>query len=135
VGLGLWNSVAATVIRLRQPGPRPTGRSPRPSSLRGERQPPLPFFTLRVCEGFAERRTIQIHRQEDLLIQLRRRSSSRPGRAELRKRVAVEHRLARVGAIQGDRARYRGARKNELDLNRAAAIANLHVLAALRATG
>src|SRR6266481_7551398 len=40
----------------------------------------------------AERRTIQIHRQEDLLIQLRRRSSSRRGRAELRKRVAVEHR-------------------------------------------
>ncbi len=83
----------------------------------------------------AERRTIQIHRQEDLLIQLRRRSSSRPGRAELRKRVAVEHRLARVGAIQGDRARYRGARKNELDLNRAAAIANLQVLAALRSSG
>jgi hypothetical protein len=83
----------------------------------------------------AERRTIHVHRQEDLLIQLRRRSNSRRGRAELRKRVAVEHRLARVGAIQGDRARYRGARKNELDLNRAAAIANLHVLAALRATG
>lgn len=82
----------------------------------------------------AERRTIQIHRQEDLLIQLRRRSSSRRGRAELRKRVAVEHRLARVGAIQGNRARYRGARKNELDLNRAAAIANLHALAALRTT-
>jgi hypothetical protein len=86
------------------------------------------------CCTKADRRTIQIHRQEDLLIQLRRRSSSRTGRAELRKRVAVEHRLARVGAIQGDRARYRGARKNELDLNRAAAIANLHVLAALRTT-
>jgi len=50
----------------------------------------------------------------------------------LRKRVVVEHRLARIGAIQGRRARYFGARKNELDLNRAAALANLHVLAGLR---
>jgi hypothetical protein len=77
-------------------------------------------------------RSIQIHRQEDLLLQLRRRRHTRLGRAELRKRVAVEHRLARVGAIQGRRARYFGARKNELDLNRAAALANLHVLAGLR---
>ena len=80
----------------------------------------------------AERRSIYIHRQEDLLLQLRRRRHTPVGRAELRKRVAVEHRLARIGAIQGRRARYRGARKNELDLNRAAALANLHVLAGLR---
>jgi Transposase DDE domain/Transposase domain (DUF772) len=77
-------------------------------------------------------RSVQIHRQEDLLLQLRRRRRTRTGRAELRKRVAVEHRLARIGAIQGSRARYCGVRKNELDLNRAAAVANLHVLAGLR---
>lgn len=79
------------------------------------------------------RRTIVIHRQEDLLIQLRKRGRTPRGRAELRKRTAVEHRLARIGAIQGERARYRGTRKNELDLNRAATIANLHALSALRA--
>jgi hypothetical protein len=55
----------------------------------------------------------------------------RKSRSELRRRVVVEHSLARVGSIQGHRARYRGARKNELDLNRAAALANLHVLARL----
>lgn len=79
-----------------------------------------------------EHRTIHIHRQEDLLLRLRRNRRTRAGRAELRKRVAVEHRLARVGGIQGPRARYCGARKNELDLNRAAALANLYVVAALR---
>ncbi len=80
----------------------------------------------------AERRTVQIHPQEDLLIKLRRRRRTRPGRAELRKRVAVEHRLARIGRIQGPRAKYTGARKNELDLNRAAAIANLQQIALLK---
>ena len=43
----------------------------------------------------------------------------------LRPRVAVEHRLARIGALQTDRARYKGARKNTLDLRRHAAVANL----------
>lgn len=40
-------------------------------------------------------------------------------------RVFVEHRLARASAIQGINARYRGARKHELDLNRTAAVAGL----------
>jgi IS5 family transposase len=62
---------------------------------------------------------------EGLLIKLRARAKRKSGRKELRRRTVVEHRLARVGAIQGNRARYRGARKNELDLNRAAALANL----------
>jgi hypothetical protein len=78
-------------------------------------------------------RTIEIHPAEDLLIRLRSRAKTRRGRADLRLRTRVEHRLARIGAIQGPRARYFGARKNELDLNRAAAIANLQALAAIRA--
>ena len=81
----------------------------------------------------AQRRTVTLHRQEALLIQLRKQSRTRKGRAELRKRVVVEHRLARIGFIQGRTARYSGARKNELDLNRAAAIANLQQLARLQA--
>ena len=78
-------------------------------------------------------RSVTLHPLEPLLVQLRRRNATSAGRAELRKRVAVEHQLARVGAVQGPRARYRGARKNELDLNRTAAIVNLHEVARRRA--
>lgn len=78
-------------------------------------------------------RTIKIHRAEDLLIKLRTENDTQHGRDELRKRVVAEHKLARIGAIQGDTARYKGARKNELDLNRTAAIANLLEVARRRA--
>jgi hypothetical protein len=67
-------------------------------------------------------RSVTIHENEAMLIQLRHRRRTPEGRRELRKRVVVEHTLARIVAIQGTRARYRGRRKNELDLNRAAAI-------------
>ena len=80
----------------------------------------------------AERRTVTLHPHEEMHIRLRRQSRTKGGRQQLRKRVTVEHRLARVGAIQGPRARYKGARKNELDLNRAAAIANLQEIARIR---
>jgi hypothetical protein len=73
----------------------------------------------------SSKRSLSIHAMEDLLIKLRANAKTRRGRAQLRRRTVVEHRLARVGAIQGHRARYRGRRKNELDLNRAAALANL----------
>ncbi len=42
-----------------------------------------------------------------------------------------EHKLARVDAVQG-RARDKGVRNNELDLNRAAAVINLQEIAKLR---
>jgi len=80
----------------------------------------------------AQYRTITLHDQEELLARLRRLRRTRTGRAELRKRAAVEHGLARIGRIQGRRARYRGARKNELDLNCAAALANLFALARMK---
>jgi len=80
----------------------------------------------------AEHRSISLHPHEDLHIRLRRQSRTKSGRQQLRKRVTVEHRLARVGIIQGPRARYKGARKNELDLNRAAAVANLQEIARIR---
>jgi hypothetical protein len=81
----------------------------------------------------AAARTIKIHPAEAMLIQLRTRKATKAGRCELRKRVTVEHRLARIGATQGDTARYRGARKNELDLNRSAAVVNLFEVARRRA--
>lgn len=81
----------------------------------------------------APHRTIKLHRIERMLIHLRRQNATRAGRAELRQRVAVEHRLARITATQGNKARYFGARKNELDLNRSAAIVNLQEVARRRA--
>jgi hypothetical protein len=78
-------------------------------------------------------RSIQIHRAEALLIELRKKKRTKVGRRELRRRVAVEHRLARIDATQGRKARYTGARKNELDLNRAAALVNLFEIACRRA--
>jgi len=41
--------------------------------------------------------------------------------------------LAHIGAWQGDRARYRGPRKNLRDLRRMAVVHNLHVLQRLPA--
>lgn len=54
------------------------------------------------------------------------------GRAQLRQRTAVEHSLAHIAARKGDRARYRGTRKNLFDLRRAATIQNLEGLHRMR---
>jgi hypothetical protein len=99
------------------------------------------FFDANVCGRCAlksqctnaPKRSLTIHPLEDLLITLRADAKTAAGREQLRHRTVVEHRLARVGAIQGTRARYRGRRKNEFDLNRTAAIANLLEVARLRA--
>jgi transposase len=60
--------------------------------------------------------------------ELRARQLTPQGRVKLRERVAVEHTLAHVGHWQGDRARYRGQRKNLFDLRRRAVVQNLHVI-------
>lgn len=73
-------------------------------------------------------RSIAIHEHEDLLIELRALRKTPEGRATLRERTAIEHRLARLGAVQGPRARYKGARKNTLDVRRCAAVNNLEAL-------
>jgi hypothetical protein len=80
------------------------------------------------CTGSAHGRTVSIHPDERLLQELRERQQTSAGRAGLRERVAVEHTLAHVGQWQGARARYRGQRKNLLDLRRGAVVHNLHVL-------
>ena len=80
----------------------------------------------------SKRKSLQLHRNEDLLVELRGAQATAEGRAEYRNRTAVEHRLARVDAIQGAKARYKGVRKNELDLNRSAALVNLQEIARLR---
>jgi hypothetical protein len=81
------------------------------------------------CTTSARGRSVSIHPDEALLIELRERQQTALGRAQLRERVAVEHALAHVGQWQGRRARYRGVRKNLFDLRRCAVSHNLHVLA------
>jgi hypothetical protein len=95
-------------------------------------------FPAGVCRGCPLRsqcttsprgRSVQIHPDERLLVELRRQQQTPQGRARLRERVQVEHALAHVGQWQGDRARYLGQRKNLFDLRRAAVVHNLHVIA------
>ncbi|GHO57313.1 IS1182 family transposase [Ktedonobacter robiniae] len=81
------------------------------------------------CTTSAKGRSVSIHPDEALLLELRERQLAPEGRAKLRERVAVEHTLAHVGRWQGRRARYRGLRKNLFDLRRYAVVHNLHVLA------
>lgn len=70
-------------------------------------------------------RSVQIAHDEPRQEKLRRLMQSKTGRAQFRERVPVEHRLAHIGQRQGNRARYRGVRKNLFDLRRAASIQNL----------
>jgi hypothetical protein len=77
------------------------------------------------CTDAKAGRTIRIHPHENLHRKLGARRATKQGRQHLRSRVAVEHRLARIGTLQTNRARYKSARKNTLDLRRHAAVANL----------
>ena len=76
-------------------------------------------------------RSLALHPQEALLQGLRAAHHHPPGRARLRERTTVEHALARIDQIQGATARYKGARKNTLDLRRVAVVANLQRIARL----
>ena len=80
------------------------------------------------CTTSAKGRSVSIHPDEALLIELRQAQQTPEGRHKLRERVAVEHTLAH-DRWQGRRARYRGLRKNLFDLRRCAVVHNLHVLA------
>ena len=83
------------------------------------------------CTDSPHGRSVTIHPDERLLEELRARQATPAGRAALRERVQVEHSLAHIGAWQGDRARYKGQRKNLFDLRRTAVVENLHVLQSL----
>lgn len=73
-------------------------------------------------------RTVSIAPDEGLQHQRRQAVQTPQGRAALRQRVAVEHRLAHIVYRQGPRARYVGVRKNLYDLRRAAALQNLETI-------
>jgi len=73
-------------------------------------------------------RTVAIAENERLQHRLRKQMATPRGRAKLRERVSIEHKLAHLVRRQGRRARYKGVRKNLFDLRRAAAIQNLETL-------
>ena len=72
---------------------------------------------------------LSLHADEQLWQELRVRQGTSEGRATLRERVGVEHDLSPIGHWQGDRARYKGERKNLLDLRRCAVVNNLPIFA------
>src|SRR6266545_2884999 len=98
-------------------------------------------FAAAVCQACLQRaacttatrggRSIAIHAQEALLQALRATQHQPEGRAHVRQRTTIEHSLARIDRIQGPKARYKGTRKNTLDLRRVAVVANLQRLARL----
>ena len=84
------------------------------------------------CTAATAGRSISLHPQEALLQQLRATARTPDGRAVLRRRTTVEHSLARLDQIQGSKARYKGTRKNTLDVRRCATVANLQSLARMK---
>lgn len=85
-----------------------------------------------ACTTAAAGRSVSLHPQEALLQQLRATAQTPDGRAVLRRRTTVEHSLARLDRIQGSKARYKGTRKNTLDVRRCATVANLQSLARMK---
>jgi hypothetical protein len=73
-------------------------------------------------------RTVAIAENEPLQQRLRQQIRTSAGRAALRTRTMIEHKLAHISQRQGNHARYLGVRKNTFDLRRASAIQNLETL-------
>ncbi len=94
-------------------------------------------FSAKTCGGctLAEqclpksgRRVVSLHRHEALHQAMAAELATPRGRAARRERVRVEHALARLGATQGNRARYRGLEKNQAHAEASAVVTNLYVL-------
>lgn len=73
-------------------------------------------------------RSVTIAENERLQARLRQLIHTSAGRAALRERTIIEHKLAHIAQRQGNEARYIGIRKNTFDLRRASAIQNLETL-------
>jgi hypothetical protein len=77
---------------------------------------------------FGNGRSVAIAENEPLQQRLRTQIRTAAGRAALRERTMIEHKLAHISQRQGNAARYVGVRKNTFDLRRASAIQNLETL-------
>lgn len=81
-----------------------------------------------MCTSSENGRAVQISLDEPLQHRLRQALRTRAGRAKLRERTRIEHRLAHLLRRTGKRARYVGLRKNLFSVRRAAAIQNLETI-------
>lgn len=77
------------------------------------------------CTTSQKSRTLHVHPKEALIQQARDYQHSPHGKAHLRQRVVVEHRLARLAQLGIGQARYVGRQKTQFQLVIAATIANL----------
>jgi transposase len=77
------------------------------------------------CTTAPRGRSVSVHPQEELLQAARAYQESAAGRAHLRERVVVEHRLARLGQLGMGQARYVGRAKTRCQLLLLSTIANL----------
>lgn len=80
------------------------------------------------CLPASGRKVVRLHEHEAFHREMAAELATPQGRAARRKRVAVEHALARFGAVQGARARYLGLPKNQFHALAVAVVVNLHVL-------
>lgn len=72
-------------------------------------------------------RTLRVREDEFFQDQKRKKMKTPQGRAEIRKRALVEHRISHQVKSQGRKAQYLGSRKNQFDGRCHAAILNLHL--------
>ena len=94
----------------------------------------FPRKTCRACALSSQclppcgQKKITLHPYEALHQQMAQELDTPAGRAARRERVAVEHALARLGAIQGAKARYRGLPKNQFHAEACAVVGNCHAI-------
>ena len=98
----------------------------------------FPIGQCRICpirskctEG--RQRQVSIHEREEWYREMSAELDTAEGRAIRRERLPVEHTLAKVSAIQGNRARFKGLEKNRFDMQRVAVVNNIYVINALQA--
>jgi hypothetical protein len=77
--------------------------------------------------GGATGRSLRIREDEEFQAARRAAMKTPQGRAELRQRSAIEHRISHQVAQRGRKARYLGTRKNQYDGRRHAAVLNLQL--------
>lgn len=82
----------------------------------------------KLCTGAKDGRKVRVHPQEEMLQSARAYQKTPEGLGKLRKRVVVEHRLARLGQLGTGQARYKGHPKTRFQLMMAATIANLRLV-------
>lgn len=80
------------------------------------------------CTKSDRGRSIVLHEDEAFLQRLLAAKRTPEGRAQLRQRIPIEHKLAHVRVYAPRDASYRGTRKNTFALRRAGAIVNLQAI-------